>query len=499
MKRLIFFALLLAAPGFAARAQQANSTPADTYYCPPCMNGECDTIAYHHAGNCPFCHMALVKKAVGKAAISRTANAFAGHWEGYARTTDQQLKFSLTISTEPAVAVLFTAAELNAMAVPGQRVSLSGNNIHFELVGDDATTQLTGSLKDGKITGTFVTDDPSAASGNRQGVFELKSTKASPVNYTVREVTFRNGNVVIAGSLYLPDGPGKFPAVVCNHSSGDKSRYDGAFMADFMARRGIAVLIYDKRGNGRSTGDWKTSTFEDLADDCIAGVKLLKSIPGIDPGLIGIFGHSQGATISPIMVNRCRDIAFNVAAAGFAVSPVEQDVYRVTNILKHRAHFNEKVTDSALSFYKLWLEVARTGKGWEEMKKANSKVKNRTWYTWVEPPPDNSWPWKWYLSAGNYNYVSLWEKVTIPTLLIYGKNDEVTPVKPSVANIETALKKAGNRQYQIIIMPNAIHYFAQVKKEGDLWAKSTPGYFEHIYNWINGVCRAKQGKRQHMN
>jgi dipeptidyl aminopeptidase/acylaminoacyl peptidase len=300
----------------------------------------------------------------------------------------------------------------------------------------------------------------------------------------MQEVIFRNGNVVLAGSLYLPAGAGKFPAIVCNHSSGDKPRYDGAFMADYMAKKGIAVLIYDKRGNGQSTGDWRTSGFEDLADDCIAGVKLLKSMPKIDARRIGIFGHSQGATFSPIIVRRCADIAFNIAAAGFAVSPPEQDIFRVTNVLKHEARFNKKTTDSAIRFYKIWLEVARTGKGRANMMKEDSNVKNASWYKWVEPPPANSWPWKWYLKAGNYNYIPYWEKVKIPTLLIYGDKDEVTPVKASVTRIKAALKKAGNKQYTVVIMPNATHYFAGVKKEGDLWTQSVPGYLEDIYKWI---------------
>jgi alpha-beta hydrolase superfamily lysophospholipase len=259
-------------------------------------------------------------------------------------------------------------------------------------------------------------------------------------------------------------------------------------MADYMARRGIAVLIYDKRGNGQSTGDWKTSNYEDLADDCIAGVNLLKSMTQINDKLIGIFGHSQGATISPIIIDRSPDIAFNVAAAGFAVSSPEQDIFRVTNILKHQAHFSEKLTDSAIRFYKIWLEVARTGNGWNEMEKADSEVRNTRWYSWVEPPPKNNWVWNWYLKTGNYDYAQYWAKVKIPTLLIYGDKDEITPVKPSLDRIKSALKQAGNKQYKVIIMPNAIHYFAQVKKEGDLWTQNSPGYLDNIYKWIRITC-----------
>ncbi len=489
MKKYFILVLAFICFRFGSYCQQSYVTGADSYYCTPCGNSTCDTITFDHPGICPVCHMPLIKKVNSSQSVTaQIKKDYTGHWEGYARTTDQQLKFSLDIITNPIIKVLFNAADLNAMDVNAKNVTCTGDTIHFELSGDDATAMFSGISKNGKITGRLTTDDGSVAVKNKSAFFDLQRVQADPVNYTIQEVSFHNGNVVLAGSLYLPLGGGKFPAVVCNHSSGDKPRYDGAFLADYLEKRCIAVLIYDKRGNGQSTGNWKTSSFEDLADDCIAGVNFLKSIPRINDKQIGIFGHSQGATISPIIVDRCPDIAFNIAAAGFAVSPPDQDIFRVKNILRHQAHFSEIQTDSAIRFYKIWLEVARTGQGWNEMEKANNEAKNATWYAWVEPPPKNNWIWNWYLKAGNYDFVPYWEKVKIPTLLIYGDSDEITPVKPSVDKIKSALNKAGNKRYVIIIMPNAIHYFAQVKKEGDLWTQSTPGYLENIYNWIHDTC-----------
>ena len=488
MKKFFNLAIVFTCFSFRLYSQQSDLVNGTFYYCTPCDNS-CDTIRYDHPGICPVCHMPLIKKVNGSLSVTaKMSGDYQGHWEGFARTTDQQLKFSLDILTNPATKVLFTAADLNAMDVNAKNVIFTDDSIHFKLAGDDATIIFNGLAKNGKLTGTLTTTDRSVSTKNKTAFFNLQRIKADPGNYTIQEISFQNGDVVLAGSLYLPQGGGKFPALVCNHSSGDKPRYDGAFLADYLARRGIAVLIYDKRGNGQSTGDWKTSSFEDLAGDCIAGVNFLKSTPQINDKQIGIFGHSQGATISPIIVDSCPDIAFNVAAAGFAVSPPEQDIFRVTNILKHQAHFSKQQTDSAIHFYKIWLEVARTGNGWNEMEKINEQVKNTSWYAWVEPPPKNNWVWNWYLMAGNYDYVPYWEKVKIPTLLIYGDRDEVTPVKPSVEKIESALKKAGNKKYTLIIFPNAIHYFAQVKKEGDLWTQNTPGYLETIYHWIHITC-----------
>src|SRR5579872_930914 len=272
MKKSILPSLLLVLLHFALFGQPLISATKQFYYCTPCGNTRCDTVRYDHPGTCPVCHMALIKKAIDGPFVAKINNEFIGHWGGYAKTTNQQLTFSLAVSADPVVGVLFTATDLNAMNIRGQHVSLYADSLHFELIGDDGSMKFSGILRDGRISGAFIADDQSVAPENRIGSFELQKVQIQPVNYTVQEVTFRNKEVTLAGSLYIPNGPGKFPAIVCNHSSGDKPRYDGAFMADYLARRGIAVLIYDKRGDGQSTGDWKTSTFEDLADDCIAGI-----------------------------------------------------------------------------------------------------------------------------------------------------------------------------------------------------------------------------------
>ena len=64
------------------------------------------------------------------------------------------------------------------------------------------------------------------------------------------EVRFQNGQVTLAGTLYVPSGSGPHPAVIFIHGSGDDSRETYRYYADILARRGIAVLIYDKRGVG---------------------------------------------------------------------------------------------------------------------------------------------------------------------------------------------------------------------------------------------------------
>jgi uncharacterized protein len=120
----------------------------------------------------------------------------------------------------------------------------------------------------------------------------LKRSPREEAPYTTEDVRFANGAATLAGSLDIAKGPGPFPAVIFLHGAGPEIRWGASrFFADYFARRGIAALIYDKRGTGQSTGDWRTADFNDLAGDTLSAVRLLKNHARIDPKKIGIYGH----------------------------------------------------------------------------------------------------------------------------------------------------------------------------------------------------------------
>src|SRR5262249_59681344 len=87
-------------------------------------------------------------------------------------------------------------------------------------------------------------------------------------------------------------------------------------LADYLTRRGLAVLRVDDRGVGGSTGDMRTATSLDFAKDVLAGVAFLKSRPEINPKQIGLAGHSEGGLIAPIVASQSKDVAFIVLMAG---------------------------------------------------------------------------------------------------------------------------------------------------------------------------------------
>ena len=106
-------------------------------------------------------------------------------------------------------------------------------------------------------------------------------TPAVKGDATEEAVRFSNGDINLAGTLVLPAGPQRHPAVVLFHGSGPQSR--DLFTARWFAAHGVAALAYDKRGVGESSGDFKKVPFMDLCDDGLAGIAYLKSRKEIDP------------------------------------------------------------------------------------------------------------------------------------------------------------------------------------------------------------------------
>jgi fermentation-respiration switch protein FrsA (DUF1100 family) len=144
---------------------------------------------------------------------------------------------------------------------------------------------------------------------------------APPFQYVVQEVSFLGADGVrLAGTLTRPPGGGKFPAVVLIGGSGPVTRDESVaghrvflVLADYLTRAGIAVLRYDKRGNGASAGnyaDTKLATFAEDAQDAFTWLRGQSFV-----GKTGLIGHSEGAEIAPVIADHDPKVAFVVLLA----------------------------------------------------------------------------------------------------------------------------------------------------------------------------------------
>lgn len=145
------------------------------------------------------------------------------------------------------------------------------------------------------------------------------------------EIAFQNETqeLALGGLLFVPEGDGPFPAAVVIHGSGTSRRDNGWYLtlAKHLQDSGIVVLLPDKRGSEKSEGNWRTSSFEDLATDTRAAIKYLRTQNSVPISGIGLIGMSQGGWIAPLVASQEDDLGFLVSMVGSVVTPREQLLY----------------------------------------------------------------------------------------------------------------------------------------------------------------------------
>ena len=404
-----------------------------------------------------------------------------GHWVGNCKSTDFTMQFSIDIiKADSSYTAFFNSDEQRALNIPLQNFQLRNDSIFFELRGDNDSWLFRGIHKEKNISGQVI-------KGSKTVTFSIDRQLIEQAKYKSTEVTFHNDTVVLSGTLFLPEAKEKVPAVIFMHGSGNEQRFASAYIATFLAKKGIASLIYDKRGTRKSTGNWRNSSFEDLANDAITGVKFLESNQYINPDKIGIYGHSQGGSICPMVLNMYPKIAFGISAASAGVSMMESDWYEVQNRFKNYVSGNDY--DNAMKIMEKYLKFASSGTGYTELMQEAKRFENKQWYQdYVGAIDSSAFFFSYYRKTGKYNPVDYWKSVKQPCLILKGNSDQTSPGYPSFQNIEDALKQAGNNNYKIVILKNTTHEMHISGSNNDFWFKATPGYCDTIYNWIKTIA-----------
>jgi pimeloyl-ACP methyl ester carboxylesterase len=314
-----------------------------------------------------------------------------------------------------------------------------------------------------------------------------RTASALPLRH--EPIRFRSGEVTLAGTLTLPLSEGPHPAVVM---IGYEPRAIYLDLTHMFAAHGIAVLRYDRRGDGESTGDWQQATFETLADDAIASVHFLQQHRAIRPTQIGLWGLSQTGWIAPLAAARSTDVAFIITISGPGVSPARQELYSVSGRLRADG-FAEEAIGEAVAYQQLLYDVLRTGAGWDVLESRVQQASQAPWAAYVGLPAsrddlDDLIGWRWFRQVMDYDPAPVIARVTCPALVLFGALDPVVPVAESVQIWEHALRQSGNTDHTITVLPTANHgLWAATSGSPREWPHLTghvPGYYQTIVNWL---------------
>ncbi len=147
------------------------------------------------------------------------------------------------------------------------------------------------------------------------------------------EIQFNNGDLRLAGMIFVPEGEGPFPVAVIIHGSGTSRRNSVWYLSvtRHLQDNGIAVLLPDKRGSEKSEGNWVGADFDDLAGDTMAAVEFVRNQAGFEASKVGLVGMSQGGWIAPVVAAGDKDIAFVVSMSGSTVTTDQQLLHEEIN------------------------------------------------------------------------------------------------------------------------------------------------------------------------
>lgn len=377
-------------------------------------------------------------------------------------------------------------------------------------------------------TGTYMADSNKIAGTFKQGAGSIPLTlypaqspaaltpAARPQDpkdfpYKQEEVAFTNpvAGDTLAGTLTMPSDGKASKIVVLITGSGPQNRNEELLghrpflvWSDWLTRHGIAVLRYDDRGIGKSTGTFSSATSADFADDAEAAVNYIKSRADLKNLAIGLMGHSEGGMIAPIVASRNKDVKFIVLLAGPGVPIVDLMVKQSADQMRLAGAPEDAITRSSAITTKLYTLVAQSqGMPAEDLKikvdtllsqqyralpKADLAGKSiPEMVNSLDRPLLTSWC-RYFIAFNPQDYLM---KVKCPVLALDGTKDMQVNAEANLAGIKQALQKGGNKHFEVVPLTGLNHLF-QAAKTGSVAEYSQieetvdPVALDKVAGWI---------------
>lgn len=293
--------------------------------------------------------------------------------------------------------------------------------------------------------------------------------------FAEEEITFTaDDGTSFAGTLIRPDVPGPLPAVAILGGSnwGERGtvRPDASVLASF----GLAALIYDKRGYGKSGGE-ETVPFARTAADAVAAVRYLRGRSDVRPAQVGLTGRSRGGWFAPLAASLSEEVAFLVLFVPPAVSPAEQETTRRLTRLREDGRSAATLERADEALRETW-RFGATGEGWQAYAEARRlAVEAGVPEEHLEADRPDPAEWQWIRLNMAYDPVPALERVRVPVLALFGEVDRSVVPEDNLPRMRAALERAGNRDFDLVVVPGADHGL-RVRPEAAEGSESVPAH-----------------------
>jgi uncharacterized protein len=321
------------------------------------------------------------------------------------------------------------------------------------------------------------------------GRVKLDGQTLTAIKTIRRTFEVKNGAVQLSGELDLAGGKAK-GVIVFVHGSGDGPRRAYDLWTNFFVSRGWAVVVFDKRGSGSSSGDWHDANFVTLADDVrkvLSWTRNQKELTGLK---IGLWGASQAGWVIPQLTAE-NAVDFAIIQSGPA-TPVD-DFLRLTLESELRAYgFPPDEVANAVRYYNLDVAVSRGAKPFAEIEKAYAEA-SAAGAEWLLKPPDPiDAPDRRFMKAiSGFDAADFWRRTRTPLFILFGGKDHIVPVEPNRRRMEQLLEEAGNTRSRVVVFEkdNHLNMLAEtgVRTEYATLDHFDPEYFKTLAAYLEEI------------
>lgn len=349
---------------------------------------------------------------------------------------------------------------------------------------------------------------------NMKRGYTPKPKKQDPKDfpYIVEEIDIHNPktNITLSGTLTAPYDFKCDKVVILVSGSGAQNRDEEILghkpflvLSDYLTRNGIAVIRYDDRGFGKSTGDFASATTYDFSLDAESVVEFINNDERLKGKKIGIIGHSEGGMIAPMIAARNNNVDFIVMLAGPAV-PISElmvkqnyDVYKASGASEEMAQMNAKYAEKMYKVMKsnkpIDVQKSEIVKiQIENLSKLPGNANNEEGVKEIAQSNVNMLFLPWMYNFIRSNPQDNLSKVRIPVLALNGDKDVQVSCKENLAGFEKCMKKAKNQNYKSIELKGLNHLFQKcIFGSPNFYGKNEESFNEdamkEIVEWINNL------------
>ncbi len=273
--------------------------------------------------------------------------------------------------------------------------------------------------------------------------------------FTTKETSFKNGDITLYADVYTPNNPKEEKvgiALILGSGNSDRSNEWSFLLAEFLAENGYYVLLPDKRGCGKSEGDWKRTSFFELADDASISAEHLKKLIGLQK--IGLMGLSQGGKIAPMVATKS-DIDFVIDIVGPARAVIDVIIHEVTNTAKEKGLKPDEIKEMLELHVLLEEYIFSKERDWMPLAEKFKEAKNTTWSEFASTFPNNPDSWAWDFAKINYVIDSMdyWPLLKQDVFFAFGADDHNVLTYEDVYFLQKGFHGVNKTNYEIHVYP----------------------------------------------